>query len=136
MDKSEDLPETTDIIDLRDYRQHILHRYHSEKVIAVCLMYFPIRLVIITLSSNTFFLCMKLTRISFFSGKSRSAAIVPVLILSLLLAACNKDEEITVDAGAKPVIKLDSPTGIYSVKTGRELTISPDYENVTDAAFS
>lgn len=61
---------------------------------------------------------------------------IPVL-LSLLLAAtaCNKDEEITL-SDSKPSITLDSETGVYTVKIGRKVTISPTVENGDEAAYS
>ena len=51
------------------------------------------------------------------------------LLLNIAVAtfySCNIDEEITV--GLPPKIILDSETGIYTVKQGREITISPTYE--------
>ena len=35
-----------------------------------------------------------------------------------------------------PIITLDSPTSIYTVKTGREIEIRPTYENAEDASFT
>lgn len=53
-----------------------------------------------------------------------------------VLASCNKDEEIGVPAARKPVITLDSETAVYKVKAGRDLTISPSYENADDAQYA
>ncbi len=57
--------------------------------------------------------------------------LLPVAAL-LSLAACNKDGVITRDNA--PVIELDSETGVYAVKTGKELTINPSYLYVDDSA--
>lgn len=66
----------------------------------------------------------------------RSLRLFTVLGLSLLLfASCNRDGVITDGDGPKPVIELDSETGIYSVKTGRELVIAPEYKHAEGATF-
>lgn len=54
----------------------------------------------------------------------------------LLLASCNKDDLVTADSEKVPVIELDSENGIYSIKTGRELTISPSYKYADNALFA
>lgn len=54
----------------------------------------------------------------------------------LLFASCNKDEVITEEIDHIPVIELDSETGIYTIKTGRELTITPTYQYADDALFA
>lgn len=54
----------------------------------------------------------------------------------LLLTSCNKDDLVTADSEQVPVIELDSENGIYSIKTGRELTISPSYKYADDALFA
>ena len=51
----------------------------------------------------------------------------------MLLGACNSDGVIT--AQPEPVITLDSPDGIYTVKVGRAVTITPAVENGEDAAY-
>jgi len=51
----------------------------------------------------------------------------------LLAAACNRDDEITIDRPL-PAIVLDSPTAVYTVKTGRDLHIRPSYVNAGDDA--
>ncbi|MCS3085412.1 hypothetical protein NXW09_29435 [Bacteroides ovatus] len=43
-----------------------------------------------------------------------------------LLRACNKNDVITEEIKQAPIIELDSETGIYTIKVGRELTIAPD----------
>ena len=53
----------------------------------------------------------------------------------LVLSACNKDEAIEVASPQAPVVTLDSETGIYTIKSGRELTISPAYEYVDNALY-
>lgn len=57
--------------------------------------------------------------------------------LLLLLTACNKDEEILQDPTTQPpVITLDSDTGIYTVKVGREVSITPSYQYATGASYT
>mgnify|MGYP003503043242 FL=1 len=55
------------------------------------------------------------------------------LYLMLLFSACNINEEIT--TALPPKILLDSETGIYTVKTGREITIVPNYESAEGATY-
>lgn len=51
----------------------------------------------------------------------------------MLLGACNSDGVIT--AQPEPVITLDSPDGIYTVKVGRAVTITPAVENGEGATY-
>lgn len=60
--------------------------------------------------------------------------IVTALVAATAITSCNKDDVITTTA--KPVITLDSDTGVYTVKAGRELTIAPTYLNVDGATYS
>ncbi len=53
----------------------------------------------------------------------------------LLLAGCTKCEYED-PIPDPPVITLDSPTSIYTVKTGREIEIRPTYENAEEATFA
>lgn len=53
----------------------------------------------------------------------------------LVLSSCNKDDVIEKASPVAPVITLDSETGIYTVKSGRELTISPTYEYADKALY-
>lgn len=54
-------------------------------------------------------------------------------LLVLISAACNKDDVIATDI-LKPEIILDGDgSGIYTVKTGDELTIAPEYKNIEGA---
>lgn len=55
--------------------------------------------------------------------------------LVLTLTSCNKDDVIE-DSSLRPEIILDSDTGVYTVKTGCELTISPTVENAAGASYS
>lgn len=57
------------------------------------------------------------------------------LFLLCFFVSCNKDEEITEEVPLTPRVILDSETGIYTVKTGRELTISPEVENTDNAVY-
>ena len=59
-----------------------------------------------------------------------------ILFLLLITASCNKDDVIEDLTGKAPVITLDSEDGIYTVKIGRELTISPDVEYADDAIYT
>ena len=54
--------------------------------------------------------------------------------ISLSFASCNKDD-VEVLYEVAPVITLDSDTGVYTVKSNKELTISPTYENVENALY-
>lgn len=53
----------------------------------------------------------------------------------LIMYSCNKDDVIE-DDSLKPIITLDSDTGVYTVKTGSELTIRPTVENAGGASYS
>ena len=55
------------------------------------------------------------------------------LSLLLWLSSCIIDEPITTDN--PPEIRLDSETGIYTVKLGRELIIAPNYESAEEASY-
>ena len=54
-------------------------------------------------------------------------------VMVVVASSCNIDEEIT--TSLPPKIQLDSETGIYTVKVGRELEIAPNYENTEDATY-
>lgn len=56
--------------------------------------------------------------------------------LAVFLFSCNKDEDISLDVTATPVIELDSEDGIYVVKIGKEVVIDPTYQNVDYAVYS
>ena len=59
------------------------------------------------------------------------------IFLSVIVAissSCNIDEEIT--TALPPKIILDSETGIYTTKQGREITIAPSYESAEGATYS
>ena len=49
-------------------------------------------------------------------------------------SSCNIDEEIT--TALPPKIILDSETGVYTTKQGREITIAPSYESAEGASYS
>lgn len=63
----------------------------------------------------------------------RFSAILTVAVLAVLAVACNRNGVITTQP--EPVIKLDSPDGIYTVKAGRGITISPTVENAEGAHY-
>ncbi len=52
----------------------------------------------------------------------------------VVASSCNIDEEIT--TSLPPKIYLDSDSGIYTVKQGREVIIAPSYDNVEGATYS
>lgn len=54
----------------------------------------------------------------------------------VVTTGCNKDDNITRQVPMSPKIELDSETGIYSTKIGRELTIAPTYEFTENAVYS
>lgn len=58
------------------------------------------------------------------------------VLAALLTTACNKDEVILDDRDHAPVITLDSESGVYTVKMGRELTIAPTVEYAEGATYS
>ena len=70
-----------------------------------------------------------------FPSSHRGLLLGGVLCLSFMLSftACNINEEIT--TGLPPNILLDSETGIYTVKAGREITIAPNYESAEGATY-
>lgn len=49
-------------------------------------------------------------------------------LLATVLTSCSSSDDMP--AGSVPEITLDSETGVYTVKTGRKLTIAPSYRNV------
>ena len=53
-----------------------------------------------------------------------------LLISTAILVACNMSEEFF-----PPKITLDNGTGIYTVKYGRDLVITPTYEHIENATF-
>ncbi len=55
------------------------------------------------------------------------------LAVALIVSSCNRDDTITTDS--PPRILLDDPSGVYTVKTGRELEIAPRYEYAGYASF-
>ena len=62
--------------------------------------------------------------------------ILEFLFLSVVVAissSCNVDEEITV--ALPPKIILDSETGVYTTKQGREIVIAPSYESAEGAYY-
>lgn len=54
-------------------------------------------------------------------------------VIVVIASSCNIDEEIT--TSLPPKIQLDSETGIYTVKVGRELEIAPNYESAEGATY-
>lgn len=53
-----------------------------------------------------------------------------IVLLTLFVLGCTRKQG--PESTLPPVITLDSPTGIYNVKAGRQLTISPTYKNVSE----
>ncbi len=54
-----------------------------------------------------------------------------LFILPAILLSCNKDDVISA-GGAVPVVVLENEYGVYTVKVGQELTISPEFANCDD----
>lgn len=54
-------------------------------------------------------------------------------VIVVVSSSCNIDEEITTTL--PPKIILDSETGIYTVKQGREIVIAPSYESAEGATY-
>lgn len=55
-------------------------------------------------------------------------------VIVVVASSCNIDEEITTPL--PPKIYLDSDSGVYTVKQGREVIIAPSYENIEGATYS
>lgn len=55
--------------------------------------------------------------------------IIPIFACLTLVSACNEDNDIVDDSEYAPKIILDNEDGVYTVKVGGTLTISPEYEN-------
>lgn len=53
---------------------------------------------------------------------------------AVLLSGCNRSEVITTDPA--PVIALDNPSGVYTVKVGREVTIAPTVSHADGALYT
>ncbi len=58
-----------------------------------------------------------------------SACVASAVMVGAMLISCNRDVLIEA-SGQKPQIILDSEYGVYEVKVGGELTISPEYKNL------
>ena len=54
-------------------------------------------------------------------------------MMAVVTSSCNVDDVIT--TSLPPEIILDSETGIYTVKTGREIVITPSYKNAEGADY-
>ena len=57
-----------------------------------------------------------------------------VSVIVVFSSSCNIDEEKT--TSLPPKIILDSETGVYTVKQGREIVIAPSYESAEGATYS
>lgn len=60
---------------------------------------------------------------------------IMVCTLSLLIA-CNKDGNITQTTPEPPTIDMGNHTGIYTVKIGDQITITPTYKNANEASYT
>lgn len=63
------------------------------------------------------------------------AKVAPVIAIGVTFISCNKDDIIESEV-QKPRIVLDNEDGVYSVKQGNMLTISPEFINCDDADIS
>lgn len=66
----------------------------------------------------------------------RILSVVLCVVLCICMCSCNKDDLVVDNGTLKPVIILDNESGVYFVKVGKELSISPTYKNADDALFS
>lgn len=64
-----------------------------------------------------------------------SACVASVVVTGAALISCNRDNFIEADV-MKPQIILDSEYGVYEVKVGAELTISPEFRNLDGGSVS
>ena len=64
---------------------------------------------------------------------SRIIIYICICMSTVLVASCNMDENIT--SVLPPEIVLDSETGIYTVKQGREIIIAPTYKLADEATY-
>ncbi len=60
-------------------------------------------------------------------------ALLLLIVWGAALGSCNRDG--VIEAGAKPTITLDNPTGVYYILTGEQLVISPTYTNTEGASY-
>lgn len=60
------------------------------------------------------------------------------LIITFVIgvSSCNKDEEVTIYKKPAPEIELESETGVYLLKVGKDLTFKPTIKNDEDAYYS
>lgn len=65
--------------------------------------------------------------------KRVAAFVMLALVAGMTIASCNKDDNIILD---KPTITLDSESGVYEVRGGNSLTISPRYGNAEGATYT
>ena len=61
-------------------------------------------------------------------------SIASAIFAGVVLSSCNREGVITVDL--PPSVDFGDNGGVYTAKTGRPLTISPDYSNDVGARFS
>lgn len=61
--------------------------------------------------------------------------LLAIFIIFIALTSCNKDDNLY-DNNGLPSVEFDSETGIYTVKQGRSITITPEYKNVNNAVFA
>ncbi len=61
--------------------------------------------------------------------------VIAATALLAALSACNKDDVIT-EKSRKPVIGFDNASGIYPLKTGKSLTLTPTVTNAEGAVYS
>ncbi len=66
----------------------------------------------------------------------RIPSVTLCVLLCTFISSCNKDDIIVDNGTLKPIIILDNVSGVYNVKVGKELSISPTYRNADDALFS
>ncbi len=57
-------------------------------------------------------------------------------LVFFIFISCNKDDVIEKETSQKPIITLDSETGVYATKIGKTLTIAPSVEYKDNAIYS
>lgn len=62
--------------------------------------------------------------------------LLTILCVASIMLSCNMDDIIDDSLSAQPPrIILDSETGVYTVKAGREILLAPSYESVENAVY-
>ena len=74
--------------------------------------------------------------LSLYSIHMKRCFLICFFVLAAFIISCNKDNVIEQPEDGKPQIELDSESGIYTIKIGRELKITPTFKNVENALYA